>query len=196
MLDGGDATQAASDMVRSKATDTANSSVQEWLSQFGTASVKLNLDSQNSLDGSEIDWLAPVYDNKTNLFFTQLGARNRDGRNTINMGLGARTLTGNWMLGINSFYDDDITGHNRRVGLGLEAWRDYLKISTNGYFRLSNWHQSRDFDDYNERPANGFDIRTQAYLPGYPQLGGKLMYEKYFGDSVALIDKDTRSKNP
>lgn len=40
--------------------------------------------------------------------------------------------------------------------------------------------------DYDERPANGYDVRAEAYLPGYPQLGGKLMYEHYQGKNVAL----------
>ncbi|SUY92705.1 Invasin [Buttiauxella agrestis] len=196
MLANSNASDAVASMARSQITDVANSNAQQWLSLFGTAKVKLSLDSNNDLDGSEIDWLAPIYDNKTNLLFTQLGARNQDGRNTVNMGVGFRTLTDQWMVGANTFFDNDITGKNRRLGAGFEAWRDYLKLSVNGYFALTDWHQSRDFDDYNERPANGFDIRSEAYLPSYPQLGGKLMYEKYYGDSVALTDKDSRSKNP
>ncbi|ERP84440.1 invasin [Yersinia pestis 9] len=61
---------------------------------------------------------------------------------------------------------------------------------------MTGWHQSRDFSSYDERPADGFDIRTEAYLPAYPQLGGKLMYEKYRGDEVALFGKDDRQKDP
>ncbi|OVZ81701.1 hypothetical protein CBW54_17590 [Yersinia kristensenii] len=61
---------------------------------------------------------------------------------------------------------------------------------------ITDWHQSRDFIDYNERPANGYDLRAEAYLPSYPQLGGKVMYEKYRGDEVALFGKDNRQKNP
>src|SRR5476649_465108 len=130
------------------------------------------------------------------MLFTQLGARNKDSRNTVNLGLGMRTWQGDWMLGANSFYDDDLTGNNRRMGLGLEAWRDYLKLAANTYFRLSDWHPSRDFADYNERPANGFDLRAEAYLPAYPQLGGKLVYEQYQGDQVALFGKDNLQKDP
>ncbi len=62
-------------------------------------------------------------------------------------------------------------------GVGAEVATDYLKFSANTYFGLTGWHQSRDFSSYDERPADGFDIRTEAYLPAYPQLGGKLMYE-------------------
>ncbi|EFO6261533.1 invasin, partial [Salmonella enterica subsp. enterica serovar Kentucky] len=102
----------------------------------------------------------------------------------------------NWLLGINSFYDHDISGGNRRIGLGVEAWGNYIQLSANSYFRLNNWQQSRDFSDYNERPANGFDIRANAWLPSFPQLGGKLVYEQYFGNHVALQDNHTLQKNP
>lgn len=87
-----------------------------------------------------------------------------------------------------------MTGHNKRVGIGAEAWTDYLKFSTNGYFGTTNWHQSRDFEHYNERPADGYDIRAEAYIPSYAQFGGKLMYEKYKGMmshfSARIIDKE------
>jgi len=62
--------------------------------------------------------------------------------------------------------------------------------------RLSDWHQSRDFSDYDERPANGYDIRAEGWLPAFPQLGAKLMFEQYKGDDVALFGKDNRQKDP
>ncbi|OAT14621.1 invasin [Buttiauxella noackiae ATCC 51607] len=41
---------------------------------------------------------------------------------------------GQWMYGTNVFFDNDITGHNRRVGIGAEAWTNYLRFSANSYF--------------------------------------------------------------
>lgn len=100
------------------------------------------------------------------------------------------------MYGANVFFDRDLTGKNQRFSLGLETWTDHLKLSANRYFRLTDWHQSRDFADYNERPASGYDLRINAYLPAYPQLGGILSYEQYWGKEVALFGKDDRQKNP
>ncbi len=71
-----------------------------------------------------------------------------------------------------------------------------MRFSANSYWRLTDWRQSRNFVEYDERPANGVDLRGEAWLPSYPQLGGKLMYEFYRGDEVALFGKDTRQKNP
>lgn len=188
--------QAFSQMARSAAVNYANGSATQWLNQFGQAQVGINLDNNNTLSGSYLDLLLPLYETEQALFFTQLGGRERDHRWTGNLGIGARYYHDNWMTGINSFFDNDFTGNNRRVGVGVELARDYFRLSGNGYFRITNWHQSRDFADYDERPANGYDIRTEGWLPAYPQLGASLIYERYFGDEVALFGKDQRQHDP
>ena len=183
--------------AKSAATGYASSSAQQWLSQFGTARVQLNVYDNGNWDDSAIDFLAPLYDNKKSMLFTQLGLRAPDGRITGNMGMGVRTFyVDNWMFGGNVFFDDDFTGKNRRVGFGAEAWTNNLKLSANTYVGTTDWHQSRDLDDYNEKPADGYDVRAEGYLPAYPQLGAKLMYEQYYGDKVALFDTDHLQSNP
>ncbi|MHC5178870.1 inverse autotransporter beta domain-containing protein, partial [Serratia rhizosphaerae] len=195
-LSSDDPKQSAANVAGSMVAGAASSAVEDWLSQFGTAQVDLNVDDKFHLDDSSVDFLIPIYDASANLLFTQLGYRHKDDRNTVNLGIGYRRFQGSWMYGVNSFYDDDVTGGNRRVGVGVEAWTDYLKLSANGYRGLTDWHQSRDFADYDERPADGFDLRAEGWLPVYPQLGGKLIYEKYYGNNVALIDKNTLKHNP
>ncbi|WP_423731474.1 Ig-like domain-containing protein [Hafnia paralvei] len=183
--------------AKSAATGYASSSAQQWLSQFGTARVQLNVDDNGNWDDSAIDFLAPLYDNKKSMLFTQLGLRAPDGRVTGNMGMGVRTFyVEDWMFGGNVFFDDDFTGKNRRIGMGAEAWTNNLKLSANTYVGTTEWHQSRDFNDYNEKPADGYDVRAEGYLPAYPQLGAKLMYEQYYGDKVALFDTDHLQSNP
>ncbi|PHM45170.1 putative invasin [Xenorhabdus mauleonii] len=173
----------------------ANQQIQDWLGRYGTARIQANIDNHGRLNGSQFDMLLPLYDTPGQITFTQFGLRRIDKRNTVNIGFGKRHLFHDWMLGYNVFIDHDITGDNSRFGLGAEYARNYLKLSANGYFRLSNWKESHLLTDYDERPANGFDLRAQGYLPAYPQLGGKLVYEQYFGDEVGLINKDHRSKN-
>ncbi|MGP2411530.1 inverse autotransporter beta domain-containing protein [Yersinia sp. 2553 StPb PI] len=195
-LSNGNAVKSGERMLNSAANNELNNSTQQLLSQFGTARVQMNVNEDFKLDGSMVDVLVPLYDNQKSLLFTQLGARNKDDRNTVNVGAGVRTFQNSWMYGANAFFDNDVTGKNRRVGVGAEAWTDYLKFSGNSYFGTTDWHHSRDFADYKERPANGYDVRAETYLPSHPQLGGKVMYEKYRGDDVALFGKDNRQKNP
>ena len=95
------------------------------------------------------------------------------------------------------FIDHDLTRYHTRTGMGVEYWRDYLKLSGNGYLRLSNWRSAPELDnDYEARPANGWDLRAEGWLPAWPQLGGKLVYEQYYGDEVALFGKDERQNDP
>ncbi|WP_162367296.1 inverse autotransporter beta domain-containing protein [Acerihabitans arboris] len=188
--------QSAANKARSALSSAANQSARDWLNQFGSARIQLNFNEHFRLDNSELDLLLPLYDNQATILFTQLGIRNKDSRNTGNIGAGIRTYRGAWMFGANSFFDNDFSGRNRRLGVGAEAWTDNLKLSANGYLGLTGWHQSRDVADYDERPANGFDLRAEAYLPSHPQLGGKLMFEQYHGDQVALFGKHSRQRNP
>ncbi|HCZ3363065.1 TPA: Ig-like domain-containing protein, partial [Escherichia coli] len=120
-----------------------------------------------------------------------------DERTQINNGLGWRHFTPTWMSGINFFFDHDLSRYHSRAGIGAEYWRDYLKLSSNGYLRLTNWRSAPELDnDYEARPANGWDVRAEGWLPAWPHLGGKLVYEQYYGDEVALFDKDDRQSNP
>ncbi|WP_218077102.1 inverse autotransporter beta domain-containing protein [Escherichia coli] len=197
VLQGSNSGDAARQLLTSQASGQAADAVTQWLNQFGTAKTQLRVDSDFSLKGSSLDVLLPLYNTPKNVLFTQLGMRDNDGRFTTNAGLGHRYFTDNgWMLGYNVFYDVDWRNTNRRYGIGVEAWRDYLKLSANGYKRLSDWRQSPTVTDYDERPADGWDIRAEGWLPAYPQLGGKLVYEQYYGNEVALFGESERQKNP
>lgn len=189
----------AGNALVSQATGAASSEVQKWLNQFGTARVSISTDEHFTLNDSDLDLLIPLYDQKENLLFTQLGGRRHDDRNIINTGLGYRHFSDKWMWGTNIFYDRQISdNHHERLGVGTELGWDYLKLSANGYFRLSDWMSSSRYADYDERAANGFDIRATGYLPAYPQLGATMVYEQYFGNSVGLFgdDESDRQKNP
>ncbi|MCB2258219.1 intimin type epsilon [Escherichia albertii] len=184
----------AKDAALGMAGNQASSQLQAWLQHYGTAEV--NLQSGNNFDGSSLDFLLPFYDTEEMLAFGQVGARYIDSRFTANLGAGQRFFLPENMLGYNVFIDQDFSGDNTRLGIGGEYWRDYFKSSVNGYFRMSGWHESYSKKDYDERPVNGFDIRFNGYLPSYPALGAKLMYEQYYGDNVTLFNADKLQSNP
>ena len=197
MLQSGMNSRQAAEMARGYATSTAQSAFQEWLSQWGTVRVTLGLDEDFTLKGSAFDLLLPWHDTPENLLFTQHSFHRTDDRNQLNTGAGWRHFAPDYMAGVNLFFDHDLTRYHSRMGLGGEYWRDNLKLGANGYLRLSGWRDAPELDyDYEARPANGWDVRAEGYLPAYPQLGAKLMYEQYYGDEVALFGKDKRQQDP
>ncbi|ENR0284041.1 Ig-like domain-containing protein, partial [Escherichia coli] len=191
-----DSEQAAS-MVRGWVASSASAQATDWLSRWGTARVSLGVDEDFSLKSSSFEFLHPWYETPDNLVFSQHTLHRTDDRTQTNHGIGWRYFTPSWMSGVNMFIDHDLTRYHTRTGMGVEYWRDYLKLSGNGYLRLSNWRSAPELDnDYEARPANGWDLRAEGWLPAWPQLGGKLVYEQYYGDEVALFGKDERQNDP
>ena len=189
--------EQAANMARGWASSQASGAMTDWLSRFGTARITLGVDEDFSLKNSQFDFLHPWYETPDNLFFSQHTLHRTDERTQINNGLGWRHFTPTWMSGINFFFDHDLSRYHSRAGIGAEYWRDYLKLSSNGYLRLTNWRSAPELDnDYEARPANGWDVRAEGWLPAWLHLGGKLVYEQYYGDEVALFDKDDRQSNP
>lgn len=176
--------QAGMGVITGIANDMASSALRDWMGQSGNTRIQFN-----SAGEASADLLIPWWDTPSTLLFNQQGVRVNKERTTLNLGLGLRHyLSDHLMLGVNSFYDRDITGNNARFSVGAEAWTHFLKLSANKYQRLTDWHQSPldAMEDYDERPANGFDLAADAWLPFYPQFGASVKYEKYSGKGVIL----------
>ncbi|HIC8842360.1 TPA: Ig-like domain-containing protein, partial [Aeromonas veronii] len=171
----------------------ANTAVQDWLNQYGTAQVSFDSKGKGALDV-----LFSLADYGDSLYFSQLGYRSGNDRDIYNLGLGARYFNDVSMLGVNSFYDFDAKSSSSRLGLGTEIWTDNAKISANIYTPISGWRQSSvpSMQDYDERAARGADIKLSGHLPSLPQLGANISYEKYFGKEVAWTSQSDRQRNP
>ncbi len=157
--------EQAANMARGWASSQASGAMTDWLSRFGTARITLGVDEDFSLKNSQFDFLHPWYETPDNLFFSQHTLHRTDERTQINNGLGWRHFTPTWMSGINFFFDHDLSRYHSRAGIGAEYWRDYLKLSSNGYLRLTNWRSAPELDnDYEARPANGWDVRAEGWL--------------------------------
>lgn len=192
------AERAAFNYAAHLATQTAAQSLESELTRLGgTSRITLSPAAGSSSFDMAGDVLLPLLDNKNDaLLFTQLGLRRADARHTLNLGLGMRYFSDAAMLGSNLFLDNDLTGKNRRWGVGIEGWTTHLRLAANGYRRLTDWHPSRDGAGLLERAANGWDIEAQSSSPAYPHVGGRLKYEKYYGRHVALRPRDSRQDNP
>ncbi|WP_039055726.1 inverse autotransporter beta domain-containing protein [Enterobacter sp. Bisph1] len=150
-----------------------------WLNQFGTVQIEAAIDSQYELNYGAFDMLIPFYNVSEKVIFTQFGVRQQNERITGNVGFGQRKTLNNVLIGYNVFYDHEFTTRHFRLGAGVEMWSEYLKLSANGYYGLAEWKISADNPGYDERPANGFDVRAAGYFPSLPHLGVNLSYENY-----------------
>ncbi|WP_130100428.1 inverse autotransporter beta domain-containing protein [Siccibacter turicensis] len=187
---------AVKGMLKDNVVNKANEKAQKWISHFGTGQIQLGVDDDYSLKNSSLSLLHPWYDTPENMVFSQTSLHRSNDRTQMNVGAGYRHFRKNDMLGANIFMDYDLSRNHARAGFGGEYKRDFMNLSANAYIHLSGWKESSDITDYDERPANGWDVRATGYLPNYPQLGAKVSYEQYYGNEVALSGSDHRHANP
>lgn len=182
--------------LQNQVTSSTQSYIEGLMSPYGKVRTNLSVGEDGDLEGSSLDYFVPWYDNQSTLLFSQFSVQRKEERTIGNVGIGVRQNVSDWLLGGNLFYDYDFTRGHRRLGIGTEAWTDFLRFSGNYYHPLSDWKDSDDFDFYEERPARGWDVRAETWLPFYPQVGAKLVFEQYYGDEVALFGKDNLQKDP
>ncbi|WP_253306579.1 inverse autotransporter beta domain-containing protein [unidentified bacterial endosymbiont] len=139
----------------------------------------------------------PFFRQEQQVLFLQGGWQRQQQRNLLSLGLGWRYLPeSHWGLGCHVFYDQDTTQQQQRLGLGAEAWWQSLKLAVNGYLPASSWRAAREVAGYQQRPASGYDVTLQGYLPALPQIGASVRYAHYFGDEVTLGGVQQRYRNP
>jgi len=124
-----------------------------------------------------------------------VGFTQHDDGSIGNIGAGQRWVAGDWLLGYNAFYDNQLANNLQRAGFGTEAWGEYLRLSANYYQPLSSWQEGNS-ETLEQRLARGYDITAQAWLPFYRHINTSLSFEKYYGDSVDLFDSGTGYRNP
>ncbi|MGJ0577161.1 Ig-like domain-containing protein [Xenorhabdus bovienii] len=187
--------EAAKTMAAQQLSSAVTSTLTPWLNQYGNARLTLPFDNHFSLKDVAFDWLLPWNNVASGMAFSQLGVKTHHGQATTTLGFGYRYLADTWLWGANVFWDALWPEQHHRYSFGLEAWHDNVKLSANLYQRLSHWKPSQ-LTDFDARPANGWDIQAETYLPAFPHWGGQLKYEHYDGQQVALFGEAERQKNP
>jgi len=193
------------DYAQARATQGAERGVSNWLEQWfgglGKLEVKSNVLSHLDDPSLSAKALVPLYEHETGVIFTQFGAEMNpkstyQGRDFAHVGFGFRQELNEFALGLNTFFDRDLSRGHQRGSVGVEAWAEYLKLSSNYYVALSDWKDSPDFEDYQERPASGFDVNLKSYWPTNPSLGLDVTHEQYYGDEVGVDGTRQRMKDP
>ena len=103
-------------------------------------------------------------------FFTQFSLMNQEiqgGRLLGNLGFGYRKLSDdkNFMFGVNTFYDRDLTEGQSRLGLGIEAKGSILDFTANNYQKISN---SKVVNGTREQVLSGWDYNLTSQIPRAP----------------------------
>jgi len=178
------------DLLTDKVTDEAQSLLSPW----GKANFNLKVDEHGSWSGSSGALFTPWQDNRRYLTWSQLGFSQQKSGTVSNVGLGQRWVAGHWLLGYNTFYDNQLATQLQRTGFGAEAWGEYLHLSANYYQPLNGWRG--ETQTLEQRLARGYDVTAQAWLPFYRHINTSLRFEQYFGDSVTLFNNDTGYRNP
>lgn len=171
--------------------------IHRWLGSYGYA--RINIASRTNYQQGIFsgDFLFPVYDSEKMLLFSQVGIHEYHDRIYANYGIGVRYLPATYVIGANIFMDRDYTGGNSRLGIGGEYFYDALKISSNLYKGMTDWHDSTDFNgEWSEKPADGFDVRVDGNLPFYPAIGLKASAEKYYGNTVSVLNRKKLRSHP
>ncbi|HGJ4365173.1 TPA: inverse autotransporter beta domain-containing protein [Salmonella enterica subsp. enterica serovar Thompson] len=171
--------------------------IRKWLGSYGYARINIATGTSQRQGRYSGDFLLPVYDSDNTLLFSQIGVREYNDRIYANYGIGMRYFTASYMTGVNLFMDRDYTGGNSRLGLGGEYIYDFLRISSNLYKGMTDWHDSADFNsEWSEKPADGVDVRIDGNLPFYPAVGIKASAEKYYGNDVSVLSRKKLRSHP
>jgi hypothetical protein len=200
----------AGNALRATANSTVNAAltqeVENWLKQTGG---KARVTADVGLAGNDgrdfgLDFLWPVKIWQDDILFTQMSSHRWNDRNMLNLGIGWRhTFTPHLLAGGNVFFDQDITRHHNRLGLGGELWSDRMRASANYYVPLSGWRHSNDnvFNDdparyeLYERAARGWDINVETALSQH--VSANVGWFQWYGEKVDVNgSRSEASRNP
>jgi Inverse autotransporter, beta-domain len=146
-------------------------------------------------DSLLIEGVWPLMKEKS--LFLQGAWQRQQHRNVLSLGVGWRYFPETqWGFGCYLFYDQETTRQHRRLGWGGEAYWHLFKLAVNGYLPTHGWRTARDSHRYQQRPASGYDVVLQAYLPSLPQISASVRYAHYDGDAVALGGRPPCYRNP
>ncbi|CAK2466723.1 adhesin/invasin [Vibrio crassostreae] len=189
--------QAASDIVEQQFSKYAN----DWLAPFGTVGAEIELDYLSEISSAEFDFLTSIYhstsETNDSLVYVQSGFVMNDdstynGRDFVHAGIGFRSKYEEFMWGLNTFLDADLDRDHLRGSVGVEGSHQFVNLSSNFYFPLSDWKASPDsFESLSEtlyeRAAYGVDINaTGLFSTQFPALTWSTSFGQFFGEHVEV----------
>jgi hypothetical protein len=161
-----DVSSAKSAILSLAASESASATKNLLFGYFPTAEVSLNVQDENNPEFG-ILILKPLSSQAVvdRTVFTQGSVYLKDGRTTLNAGIGYRRLEmdNTLLLGANAFYDHELPYHHGRSSLGFEARTTVGELNVNLYRSLTNWHSTEA--GFEEKALSGEDIEAGFPLP-------------------------------
>jgi hypothetical protein len=140
----------------------------ESSTNFTHLNLNIGSDSLGLRNGSsaltELMAVYRLYETPNSFFFNQTSLSNFDGRNTVNIGIGARYIfnADTTILGANTFFDYELDSAHRRLGFGGELITSLLEIRANSYDAQSGTVSYKGVD---ETALDGHDIKFTGKIP-------------------------------
>ena len=157
----------------------------EGSTNFTHLNLNIGSDSLGLRNGSsaltELMAVYRLYETPNSFFFNQTSLSNFDGRNTLNIGIGARYIfnADTTILGANTFFDYELDSAHRRVGFGGELITSLLEIRANSYDAQS---ETISYKGVDETALDGYDVKLTGKIP-YADI----YFEKsYWADNVGF----------
>ena len=99
-------------------------------------------------------------------FFNQGSVVNFDGRNTYNLGIGARRISDDEtvIVGANAFYEYEASSGHKRSSLGVELMISMLEFRANKYNAITG---TINYNSIDETALDGQDFKLTANLPDF-----------------------------
>jgi len=171
---------AASDVERSAgnlAEQVVESSMQRT---FRNASVEISGFSEGNPD-FEIGYVASIWEKDDDVAFQQTTINSRDGRTTLNAGMGYRILsdTQNWMTELSAFYDHEFPNDHQRYGVGMALHSRPINLAANYYEAISDYKTDRDGGE--AMPLDGYDAKLSIALPYLPGVLATYETSEWYG---------------
>ena len=172
LLTSGLSASEAIDAVTGKVINAAESLI-ESASLEGLNSIfdkaELNVEFNDGSPEFELGVLKAYGENNADAFiFNQIGINGFDGRTTLNLGLGYRTLNADqtWMGGINAFYDHEFPDNHKRSSVGIELVSSAVQLRANKYNAITGFIKDKSGTD--QSALDGEDISLKVALPYLP----------------------------
>ena len=156
------AINATNGIIRSLTSDLS-----EFLKDFESVKyLDIQVEVQDSLNPAiSITNVNSLFENTNSAFFNQNTLTHSKDEQTINFGLGYRTLLNNdkLLLGANIFYDYAFDDNHRRIGAGVEAISSVFDLRGNIYEAESDIATLTDGST--EEALDGWDARLDYHIP-------------------------------